>query len=203
MSQPSAPARVSDLHKSAFWIYGVTAMVMREPLGIVLRHASAAGVRDPAVLGEILRTALVLALMSRLFLSSGLYFDRVYLRPDSGVRFPRRSYPVDFLAGLLQFLLAVGASTVIAGPVPTFALTVAGFLLFDLAWLALSGLLGYATTGLIGRPAWTAAAGCATGTAMYWLVSPNAAVALLLGLTGWETARLVRAYNEAAPSAAT
>src|SRR5215510_832294 len=120
MASGTAPARVSDLHKGAFWIYGVTAMVMREPLSIVIKHTTAAGTADPQVQVEIVRMAIVLLLMSRVFLLSGLYFDQVYLRPDSAVLFPRRSYPADFLLGLVHFLLIVGASTVIAGPAAGF-----------------------------------------------------------------------------------
>src|SRR4051812_42626435 len=97
---PSPAPRVPDLHKSAFWIYGVTAMVMREPLGIVLRHASSSGWSDGAVRLEALRTLIVLLLMSKQFLAAGIYFDRVYIQQESGERFPRRSYPMDFLFGM-------------------------------------------------------------------------------------------------------
>ena len=79
MPNGSEAPRVSDLHKSAFWIYGVTAMVMREPLAGLVRHIASAGMGNVQVRLETLRVAVVLVLMSRLFLESGLYFDEVYL----------------------------------------------------------------------------------------------------------------------------
>ena len=43
----------------------------------------------------------ILLLLSRqLFLVSELYFEQVFMQPDSADRYPRRSYPIDFLAGL-------------------------------------------------------------------------------------------------------
>jgi hypothetical protein len=200
-------AAVADLHKSAFWIYGVTAMVMREPLGSWLRHAAESGLGAPAVQEEGLRVALVLALMSRFFLASGLFFDEVYLRPGSGTKYPRRSYALDFLCGLLQLLLAVGASTAI-GVAPAYAAMVGAFLAFDAVWLAATAGMGLSTTA---RVAASARAGGATllVSAAVWAGlaatgmeggSRMAAAALLLGITGWQAARLVRAYDRAGAS---
>jgi hypothetical protein len=144
--------RVSDLHRSAFWIYGVTAMVMREPLANTVRRLSSPGPGSLEVQGEVLRVAVVLALMSRLFLASGLFFDEVHLRPDGASRFPRRSYPVDFLSGLLQFLLLVAASTTIAAPGP-FALLIGAFLLYENLWWAASAALRLSSTRPVRRMA--------------------------------------------------
>ena len=83
----SGPSRVPDLHKSAFWIYGVTAMVMREPLSILLHHAADAGWGDAGVHREALRALIVWMLLSRQFTVTGVYFDRVYLQPDSAARY--------------------------------------------------------------------------------------------------------------------
>src|SRR6266567_2466788 len=137
-------ARISDLHKRAFWIYGVTAMVMREPFAAVIRHTAGVGLADWQVRLELLRVAVVLLLMARLFLASGLYFDEVYMRPESAARFPRRSYAVDFLAGLMQFLVIVAGSTAVSlhsrtlAELSPFVALAALFLLFENAWLALS-----------------------------------------------------------------
>jgi hypothetical protein len=146
---------VSNLEKSAFWIYGVTAMVMREPFASVLRHASAAGIRDWQVRLELLRVLVVLILMSRLFLASGLYFDIVYMRADSAARFPRRSYPMDFLAGLAQLLIVVGASTIVGlhdrmpGELSLFMALVAVFLISETVWLLLSLALRFSSAPLV------------------------------------------------------
>lgn len=149
--------RLSDLHKSAFWIYGVTAMVMREPFASVIRHMAAAGVRDGQVRLEILRLVVVLALMSRFFLAMGLYFDVIYARANSGILFPRKSYPADFLAGLLQLLAIVALSSTIGmhergfGELAVFTGLAAIVLLMDDLWLVSSAMMRFSTTWEIAR----------------------------------------------------
>jgi hypothetical protein len=200
--------RISDLHKSAFWIYGVTAMVMREPFASVIRHTSTAGFGDWQVRLELLRVAVVLILMARVFLASGLYFDQVYLREDSATRFPRRSYPVDFLAGLLQFLTIVAGSTAVAlhsrtePGLSVFGILVVAFLLFDALWIGLSTLLGYSTVREITRRASFATAAF---TIAAWsgiriaggdpVLAEQIAFAALLASTFFEMAKLVRQYG--------
>jgi hypothetical protein len=150
---------VSNLEKSAFWIYGVTAMIMREPLGTLLRHASTAGLGDPLVRDEILRVAVVLAFLSRLFLAAGLHFEIVYMRPGGEKRYPRRSYPVDFLAGLIQLLVGVAASTVVslhaeqAGGTELFNILASLFLLADQLWLGVTALLRFSAVKEVARRA--------------------------------------------------
>lgn len=202
MAGAAGSGRVSDLHKSAFWIYGVTAMVMREPLANVIRHTAASGLGSYEVQVELLRVMAILALMSRLFLASGLYFDEVHLRPEASALYARRSYPVDFLAGLLQFLLLVGASTAIALAWP-FAAMVGAFLLFENFWCAISAMTGLSTASRVSQMArggrlaflvcgliYLAAAGA--GLAQISQILP---LVVLLALTFLETARLVRAYD--------
>src|SRR5258708_37830669 len=147
-----APAsRIPDSHKNAFWIYGVTAMIMREPLAVVVRDLSTKGIADTGVRMECLRTAVVLLILSRQFLSAGAFFDRVYLQPDSAARFPRRSYPVDFLTRLAELLMAVAASTTIALEtsvlvgLTTFTVLTLVLLLLDGVWLAIARLARYST----------------------------------------------------------
>src|SRR3954451_23865957 len=149
MAVEPTPPRIHDLHRSAFWIYGVTAMIMRDPFGVVLRHAAAAGWGDPMVRQEGLRGLVVLFLMSRQFLASGIYFDRVYLQPESPQLYPRRSYPLDFLLGMGELLAALGASTLVGLPTSMFAALVAVNLLWEPAWLALSAVARYSTLRMI------------------------------------------------------
>lgn len=159
METGSSGTRIADLHKSAFWIYGVTAMVMREPFASVIRHISTAGTEDWQVRLEVFRIVVVLVLMARLFLASGLYFDAVYMRPESAAKYPKRSYATDFLSGLLQFLLIVAASTAVAlhprlsGGLSIFLLLTAAFLLSEVVWLALALALEYSSTQQIARSA--------------------------------------------------
>src|SRR4051794_22867351 len=88
-------------------------MVMREPFGLIIRHTTEAGFGNWQVRLELLRVAVILILLARLFLISGLYFESVYMQPDSADRYPRRSYPTDFLAGLAQFLVGAAATTAV------------------------------------------------------------------------------------------
>jgi hypothetical protein len=155
----SQPRRITDLQRSAFWIYGVTAMVMREPFGLVIRHTSEAGLGNWQVRLELLRVVVVLLLLARLFLLSGLYFEIVYMQPDSGERFPRRSYPIDFLAGLKQFLVGAAATTAVGmhyrlgGQYAPFTLLVWLFLLVDIGWLGVAMLRGFSSVPIIRRQA--------------------------------------------------
>jgi hypothetical protein len=213
MPQGTTTGRISDFHKSAFWIYGVTAMVMREPFATVIRHTSGAGLADWQVRLELIRVAVVLMLMARMFLASGLYFDEVYLRESSAARFPRRSYPVDFLSGLMQFLTIVAGSTVVAlhsrslAGLSVFAIFVAVFLLFDAAWIALSKVLGLSTTREIaGRASFgTAALTIAVWTGMATrdaVLAEQTALAVLLIMTLFDMTKLMRQYDTSASTSA-
>jgi hypothetical protein len=88
-------------------------MVMREPLSVLVRDLSQTGIGTAAVQLEVIRVAVVLLFLTRQFLAAGVYFDRVYLQPESAVRFPRRSYPVDFISRMAELLVAVAASTAV------------------------------------------------------------------------------------------
>jgi hypothetical protein len=150
-SPDPAPARIPDSHKSAFWIYGVTAMVMREPLSVFVKDLSSAGPSSLTVQLEWLRLLVVFLFLSRQFLAAGVFFDRVYLQPDSAARFPRRSYPVDFITRMIELLVAVAASTAvgihtrqIADLAPFTILTVL-LLLLQPVWLAVARLARYST----------------------------------------------------------
>jgi hypothetical protein len=147
--------RISDLQRSAFWIYGITAMVRREPMGLIVRHSTEAGFGNWQVRLEVLRVGVILLLLSRFFLLSGLYFEQVFMQPESADRYPRRSFPIDFLAGLLQFLVGAAATTAvglhlrIAGIFAPFTLLVFLFLAVDWIWLAISKLRAFSSVPLI------------------------------------------------------
>ncbi|MEQ1884828.1 MAG: hypothetical protein ABL967_07185 [Bryobacteraceae bacterium] len=146
-----AAPRIPDSHKSAFWIYGVTAMILREPLSIVTRDLSAKGLGDASVRVECLRMLVVLVVLSRQFLAAGIYFDRVYLQPDSASKYPRKSYPVDFLTRLVDLLAAVAASTAVGlhafliGGLASFTWIITLLLFFDLLWAFTARAAGYST----------------------------------------------------------
>jgi hypothetical protein len=132
-------------------------MVMREPLGLIVRHISEAGFGNWQVRLEVLRVAIILLLLSRLFLVSGLYFEQVYMQPDSAEKYPGRSYPIDFLAGLIQFLVGAAATTTVglhlrlAGTFAPFTLLAALFLVVDLLWLAITAMRSFSSLPLVAR----------------------------------------------------
>lgn len=202
---------VSSLEKSAFWIYGVTAMVMREPFASTLRHAATAGLGDWQVQLEILRVAVVLMVLSRLFLSCGIYFELVYMRADSPARFPRQNYPVDFLAGLLQFLIVVAASTTlglhqrIGNELGIFSALIALFLVSECMWLVLARALGFSSVPRIAEFAKANAltllvsvvAGIVTRFAGAAPVrAEEVALMVLICLTALQTAKLLNKFGE-------
>lgn len=155
MTQSPPPARIPDSHKNAFWIYGVTAMVMREPLGVVVRSVSTDGIANRAVQVECLRLAVILLILSRQFLTAGTFFDRVYLGPDSAEKFPRRSYPLDFLTRLMEMLVAVAMATAVGleafpqGGLTPFTILTGILLLLEGVWLLVARVARYSTVGEI------------------------------------------------------
>lgn len=192
--QPTA-SRVPDLHKSAFWIYGVTAMVMREPLSIVLHHAATAGWADKGVQMEAVRGLIVWLLLSRQFTVAGIYFDHVYVQSDSALRFPKRSYPVDFMLGVIALLVSVGASTIVGVSGPLFDVLVGLTLLWDLLWLAFAKALGHSTVRFIAPAAYFNLG----VLAVFWLVrayfGPLAGYVALVLCGCIQMARLFANYN--------
>ncbi len=193
--EPASP-RIHDLHKSAFWIYGVTAMIMREPMGTVLRHAAAVSWHDPMVRQEAVRALVVLFLMSRQFLASGIYFDRVYLQPDSLDRFPRRNYPLDFLFGMGELLLALAASTVLALPTPMFDYLV-GLNLLAAGLLAIpAAVLDYSTKSLLGKAAIFNAGIMVVCAGVRVVSNEFAAGVVLLAMGTVQMSLLIRDFNK-------
>ncbi len=207
-----AAVRISELHKGAFWIYGVTAMVLHDPVLHVLTHISEAGLANWQVRLELLRCAVLLTLMARFFLAAGLYFDQVYMQEASREKYPRRSYPVDFLAGLMQFLLLLGAAVTVAahhkfrGELTVFTIAAALVALYGNLWYLLGAVLRYsarekqAALRNSGNLAFVLAA-LAYVTARLAGSDPvfadQAALCALLILAGADVIRLIRQYDAA------
>jgi hypothetical protein len=172
MSAP-APARIPDAHKSAFWIYGVTAMVMREPLSIFVHDLSSTGPANPGVQLEGLRVFLVFLFLTCQFLSAGIFFDRVYLEPNSSAQFPHRSYPVDFISRMIELLVAVAAAGAVGiharhiGGLAPFTMLVAILLLLQPVWLVVAKTAGYSTVSELIPAARVSALAFLLGDAIY------------------------------------
>lgn len=210
-SVPARPdRRISDLQRSAFWIYGITAMVMREPLGLIVRHSSEAGLGNWQVRLELWRVAVILLLLSRLFLASGLYFDQVFMQPESAARYPRRSYPVDFLAGLARFLVAAAATTVVgmhlrlAGVFAPFTLLAGLFLAVDWIWLGIAALRRFSSLALIAHHARSnggilVASGLAWGLARVTgrdaVFADQAALGMIAVFAAYDIAKQIRRFE--------
>lgn len=171
-------------------------MVMREPLSIVLRHGATAGWSDSAVQLEALRALIVLGLLSRQFLAAGIFFDRVYLQPEAAERYPRRSYPFDFLFGMGELLLAVGASTVVGTVSPTFNVAVGFILLSEALWLVVSRILRHSTSPKIAPGAVFNLITLAVWALTIALAGDLAGGAVLIVLTALHMLRLVSTYDK-------
>lgn len=213
MSSPQAarPIRkLPDLQRSAFWLYGATATVMREPMGLVLRHAFEAGFHNWQVRLEVLRLAVVLLLLSRLFLISGLYYEKVFMQPEAATDYPRRSYPLDFLAGLAQFMIGAAMTTVmsthlrLAGGVSPFVLITVAFLSVDILWLLIAAARGFSTVPVIAAHtkvnatmlvAGTIVWGVARGAGADAVFADQAALGLLAAWTFYRILQQIRIYE--------
>ena len=211
MPESPPPARISDLHKSAFWIWGVTAMIMREPLAVVIRQVSAAGIASQTAQLVCLRTALILLILSRQFLAAGIYFDRVYMRPDSALRFPSRNYPLDFITRLMEMLVAVAASTAAGldsrepGGLSPFMIITCVMLLLESVWLMIARSANYSTVPEIAPVARNnfyaflllAVIACGLRAAGSSAEQTEVWVLVVIGLfTGYQLAGQIRSYGQ-------
>jgi hypothetical protein len=208
-----AAVRISELHKGAFWIYGITAFAMHDPVSHLLAHLSSAGLADWQVRLEIWRCAVLLVLMAKFFLGAGLYFDQVYMRERSSDRYPRKSYPVDFLAGLLQFLLLVAAAVTVGfharfrGEITLFTVLVALFVLYANLWYLAAAVLRYSVRGTLAvsrdsnNLAFAVSAFAYLASRLAGGADPvfadQAALGTLLILTCFDVGKLIRAYDNA------
>lgn len=195
MLPKTVAVRIPDLHRSAFWIYGITATVMKDPFGVVLRHAAITGWVDPSVQEEGLRSLVVLTLMARQFLAAGIYFDRAYLAPESAEQFPRRNYPFDFLFGLTELLTVVAASMIVAVPNRFFDVLAIGSLIWETVWLAASKLARYSTPRLIAREAQITASIFTAAVITRLFIGEIHTMVILLALCFAHLAWMVARYN--------
>lgn len=210
MPEPPSPARIPDSHKNAFWIWGVTAMVMREPIGIAARRIFESGLSDPAAQLTALRTLIALLILSRQFLDAGIFFDRVYLRPDSYEKFPHRSYPTDFITRLLELLTVVAASSLVgvqgqvSGWISPFLILTAVMLSAPAVWLGVAIVAGFSTrSGIESSARFNAAAlaagaaagslAAAAGLSLWW--SEILALVAVAVLTAGHLGRTIVAYG--------
>ena len=98
---------------------------------------------------EAIRLAVFLGLIIRFYLGSAIYFDAVYCSDTADGDYPSKNYGIDFLLGLIHFILFFVWSETLIGSdrfahgLSGFLLVLGGILLYDIIWWLVS--LKYST----------------------------------------------------------
>ena len=101
------------LHEHAFWLYGVIAgLAIEEALGSVIPHlftraeVSGGASQDTKLLfAAFFRLAVFLIVIIRFYVGSALFFESAHIHVPEHARESKRSYALDFVTGLIHFLL--------------------------------------------------------------------------------------------------
>src|SRR5271154_273790 len=103
------------LHPSASWLNGIiVALAIREGLTqVVPRLTNAAHEYNWATELQIARVLLFLITIIRFYLGSILYFDAVHISKETAGEYVRKSYGLDFLVGLMHFIIFFAWATTI------------------------------------------------------------------------------------------
>jgi hypothetical protein len=136
------------LHPQATWLNGIiVALAIREGLNQAIPHLTAS-IHDFNWTTElqVARVFLFLITLIRFYLGSILYFDAVHISEKTAVQYVRKSYGLDFLVGLLHFIMFFAWATTISdvahressSALSHFEMVGAAILLFDLVWLAVN-----------------------------------------------------------------
>lgn len=147
---------MDQLHKDAFWVYGViVGLAIREVLSHVVPDFISRGWTDWWVQLEVWRSLVFVLIVIQFYLGSSLYFSKVYFRRQSATQFVKRSYPIDFLCGLVHFLVFFVWSITsyhverARNEVSYFTIALAVVLLYDNVWYIASELANLDTTNEI------------------------------------------------------
>jgi len=137
---------VQRLHNHAFYLYGVI-------VGLAIREAltrSAPQLIHPAsaepwmVLLESLRLVVFLLTISCFYFGAGVYFDKVHLNVNTAQKYATKSYGLDFVSGLIHFLIFFGWALTIGDygryrfGVSPFLFFLSAVFLYDLVWLVVN-----------------------------------------------------------------
>jgi hypothetical protein len=137
------------LHPQASWLYGVVvALAIREGLAQVIPQITSPlhNGETWAITLQIWRLTVFLFVLIRFFLGSVKYFDEIHHDPESSRRYQTKSYGLDFLVGLVHFILFFGWATTIADVrhhelatgLSHFVKIGGVILLYDVVWFAVS-----------------------------------------------------------------
>ena len=131
------------LHTHANYIYGVI-------VGLAIREALVRTVPQliPPFSLElwkvylvVFRLILFLLTITCFYFGAGIYFDKVHLNPETAVKYPRKSYGLDFASGLIHFLIFFAWSLTVvdfsrhAAGVSPFLFLLSAVFLYDLVWI--------------------------------------------------------------------
>jgi|ERR1051326_640278 hypothetical protein len=135
-------------HNHAFWVYGViVGLAIREGLVKVISQNidyQAPVTQGPATPHDVslqaIRLVLFLGVIIRFYLGSAIYFDSVYCSDKSDKKYPTKNYGIDFLLGLIHFILFFGwcetltRSDHLVHGFGSFLLGLGMILLYDMLW---------------------------------------------------------------------
>jgi hypothetical protein len=127
-----------SLHRHAFWIYGViVGLAIKEALVAVLPHLFKPPFEPLRTeFYEICKLLIFLIVITRFYLGSAYFFEEAHCSDNCVSKYPQRSYAMDFLFGLVHFLLLfVWAITIGHDIQPrVFNRILWLLLLYDVAW---------------------------------------------------------------------
>jgi hypothetical protein len=141
------------LHAHAFWVYGViVGLAIREALVRAGSHIFLPG--SPTFLPsdvlpwklhlEAFRLIIFLMTITCFYFGSGVFFDKVYLNEKTASRFEKKSYGLDFVLGMVHYLVFFAWSLTLADHsrfrwgLSPFLLFMSAILLYDVVWFVAS-----------------------------------------------------------------
>jgi hypothetical protein len=132
-----------SLHSHAFWLYStVVALAIKEALAETIPYfitPPANPVFDRVVYG--FRLLVFLVVVIRFYLGSAIFFERAHAGETADKDFPNKSYVIDFVFGLVHFLLFFAWAFSIdinTKPITLFPVLLGVILLYDIPWLIAS-----------------------------------------------------------------
>lgn len=124
------------LHKNGFWLYGViVGLAIKEALASIIPHAFT--LYPEPVFPEAARFVVTLILIIRFFFGSTVFWDEVYFAASAEEEYRTKNYALDFLFGLIHFIVFFSLATSIeihGRSVYLFQVLLSVILAYDLLW---------------------------------------------------------------------
>lgn len=140
MSQQTNPSREESLSKHALWLYGViVGLAIKHALETTLPHLfEPPDDKTWRLVLESTRLFVFLLLIIRFYLGGVVYFEKVYSGAASRLKYPIRTFSLDFMFGTVHYLFffALAASTdAYHVRLRVFPLLMSVILGYDMVWL--------------------------------------------------------------------